>query len=77
MNDLAILNPISLVGRELRNGLNRRKDLWRSLKLLATDPALAGTVAEVAGSAAMVEAYEEGALADVDLLLSCGPEAPC
>ncbi len=76
MNVVAILNPVNLVGRELRDGLDRRQDLWRSLKLMTSDPVSAGTVTEVAGSAALVQAYEEGDLDDVDLLLSCGPEPP-
>ncbi len=74
MNVLAILDPLNLVGRELRDELDRRKDLWRSIKLLATKQDSVGTVTDVAGSAALVQDFEPGALDDVDLLLVCGSE---
>ena len=53
---IAIVNPISLLGQELREGLERHSELWSEVSLLTTDPEAVGTVTEVAGAAALVKA---------------------
>jgi aspartate-semialdehyde dehydrogenase len=65
---LAIVNPISLLGQELREGLERHAELWSEVRLLTTDPEAVGTVTEVAGAAALVEAYEADSLSGIDLV---------
>ncbi len=68
---IAIVNPISLLGQELREGLERHGDLWSEVRLLTTDPEAVGTVTEAAGAAALVEAYETDSLRGVDLVFVC------
>jgi aspartate-semialdehyde dehydrogenase len=68
---IAIVNPISLLGKELREGLERHAELWSEVRLWTTDPAAVGTVTEVAGAAALVEAYEADSLRGVDLAFFC------
>lgn len=76
MNVLALLDATTLLGGELRETLSRRHDLWRDVRLLTTAPEDVGLVTEFGGTAALVQAWEPGGLAGVDLLFSCGPHAP-
>jgi aspartate-semialdehyde dehydrogenase len=68
---IAIVNPISLLGQELREGLERHSELWSEVSLLTTDPEAVGTVTEVAGAAALVKAYETDSLGGIDLVFLC------
>ena len=68
---IAIVNPISLLGQELKEGLERRGELWSEVRLLTTDPEAVGTVTEAAGAAALVEAYETDSLHGIDLVFVC------
>ena len=74
MHSIAIFDPLSLAGQEIRRTLEARHHLWRELKLLSTDPEQHGGLTEVDGGAAMVSAYGEGELDGVDLVLSPGAE---
>ena len=69
---IAILNPTTLLGKEIRGGLAHARDLWSEVCLLTADPEVAGTVSEVAGAAAMVELVEPESLEGVDLVICCG-----
>jgi aspartate-semialdehyde dehydrogenase len=69
---LAIVNPVSLLGQELREGLERQPELWSEVRLQTTDPEAVGTVTEIAGAAALVEAYDADVLRRVDLVFHCG-----
>ncbi len=75
MTTLALVNPSSLLGNELKEALERSPGLWTELRLLAGDPEEAGALTELAGAAAMVGPCDREALAGVDLVLRCG-EAP-
>lgn len=68
---IAIVNPISLLGQELREGLERHAALSSEVRLLTTDPEAVGTVTEVAGAAALVEAYEPDSLHGIELVFVC------
>jgi aspartate-semialdehyde dehydrogenase len=70
---IALLHPSNLLGRELREALDRHPELWRELILLTTHEEEVGSLTEVRGSAAMVQAYTPEAMAEVDLVLFCGP----
>jgi aspartate-semialdehyde dehydrogenase len=69
----ALVDPTRLVGKELREVLDTRRELWSELRLLASDDDEVGTLTEVRGAAAVVGRAEPSALADVDLAFFCGP----
>lgn len=69
---IALVNPASLVGDEIRLALDRRRSWWREVTLFTTDADQVGAVTEVAGTATLVQALEEGSLAGFDLVFLCG-----
>ena len=71
MSTIAILNPASLVGKELREGLENRMKEWREVRCSATDPEEVGTMPEVLGAAALVQRYEPEGSKRLDRLI-CG-----
>lgn len=75
MTRIAILHPSNLLGRELRETLDRRQGLWQELLLLTTHKEEVGNLTEVRGAAAMVQSYTPEALAGIDLVFLCGPMA--
>jgi aspartate-semialdehyde dehydrogenase len=72
MSVVAILEPTSLIGSEIRQALNHRHDLWREMRLLTLREDEAGTLSEVAGGAAIVSMFEEDGLEGVDVAFFCG-----
>ncbi|MGB7492110.1 MAG: hypothetical protein WBN62_17405, partial [Thermoanaerobaculia bacterium] len=76
MTILAIINPQSLLGDEIKQELGRRKALWSEVRLLTTDPELIGAVTDFAGEAALVQECDAETLRGVDLaiLLHGDPE---
>ncbi|MEM8929624.1 MAG: Asd/ArgC dimerization domain-containing protein [Acidobacteriota bacterium] len=72
MTTLAILHPTHLVATELRETLEQRRELWRSLRLLTTDEEEAGTLLEARGEATVVAQVEDGAFDGVDVALFFG-----
>lgn len=73
MSTIAILHSTSLVGKELRDALERRMKEWREVRLLSTDPEEVGTLTDVLGSAALVSQYEPESLKGVSTVYFCGP----
>jgi len=73
---IAILEPTTLLGRELKEHLERHPELVRDLRLLTSDEEDFGTLTEVAGAAALVARADAEALADLDLIFVCGDLAP-
>jgi len=73
---LAIINPQSLLGDEIKQELGRRKALWSEVRLLTTDPEQIGAVTDFAGEAALVQECDAETLRGVDLaiLLHGDPE---
>jgi aspartate-semialdehyde dehydrogenase len=72
---LAIVHPTTLLGKELRERLERRRKLWDELRLLTTSDQEAGTLTEVRGAAAMVRRLAAEDLEGVDVAFFCGPMA--
>ncbi|MEM7357029.1 MAG: Asd/ArgC dimerization domain-containing protein [Acidobacteriota bacterium] len=67
MSTLAIVHPTDLLGVELRESLERRRDLWDEMRLLSTLEDEIGSLTEVRGEAAMVTKIEAGSLSGVDV----------
>lgn len=72
MNRIAIVDPTSLLGKELRERLERRPELCREARLLSADENEIGTLTEVAGAAAFVGRLDEESFDGVDLAFFCG-----
>lgn len=69
MTILAIINPQSLLGEEIKRDLGRRKGLWSEVRLLTTDPEQVGAVTDIAGEAALVQECDAETLRGVDLAI--------
>jgi aspartate-semialdehyde dehydrogenase len=76
MARVLLLNPLSLLGSEIREAMDRRRDLWEEVKLATNDAEQVGTLTEVAGAAALVESFAPGEGAPCDLLVVCGDPLP-
>lgn len=72
MSHVAIVGPTTLLGREVRDLLDDRRDLAERVTLLAASDEEVGAVSETQGRAALVAAADPEALAGVDLLFACG-----
>lgn len=71
MTRFAILNPESLQGREIKDGLARRPDLYDDLRLLTSELEEGGVVTQVGDEAAFVLPATRENTADVDVLFAC------
>lgn len=69
---IAIVNPTTLVGNELKTILHERGIPYAHIELIDTTGEAAGTLTEVANEAAVVTAASEEAFAGVDLAFFCG-----
>ena len=67
MSTLAIIHPTDLLAVELRESLDRRRDLWEEMLLLSSSEDEIGALTEVRGAAAIVTQLESGSLDDVDV----------
>lgn len=74
MNRIAIVHPTNLLGKEVRETLERRTG-WQEIRLLSTLEDEIGNLTEVAGAAALVQAYDEDSLDGIDTAFFCGPAA--
>lgn len=72
MHRIAILEPTTLLGRELRETLERHSVLGAKFRLLTTEEEEYGTLTEVAGAATVVTRADPDAVGDLDLLFVCG-----
>jgi aspartate-semialdehyde dehydrogenase len=72
---VAVVNPVSLLAKELRDALDRRPDLVREQRLLTTVEAEVGTLTESGGGAAVVQLCTAESLEGAELLFLCGPAA--
>lgn len=70
MSVVALVEPGSLLGQDLRESLDAESDL--ELRLLGVQEAGYGTLTEVSGDVALVQALSVDSLADVDLTILCG-----
>jgi aspartate-semialdehyde dehydrogenase len=71
---IAILHPMNLLGKELRETLERLPRI-SDIRLLSTREDEIGTLTEVAGSAALVTRYEPEGLKGVGVAFFCGSMA--
>ncbi|HRC84859.1 MAG TPA: hypothetical protein PK413_04550 [Thermoanaerobaculia bacterium] len=75
MNKIAVVNPASLIGQELRQELERRGGMFGDFELFASDEDEVGTLTEKRGAAAVVQRCEPGDLDDFQLVFLCGKAA--
>jgi aspartate-semialdehyde dehydrogenase len=75
MSVIAILHPMNLLGKELRETLEHRSSGWKDIRLFSTLDDEIGTLTEVAGAAALVQRYEPESLDGVSTAFFCGPIA--
>lgn len=75
MKVAAIVNPVGLLAKELREQLDKRPDLVREQRLLTTVEEEVGTLTESGGGAAVVQRFDAEELGGVDVLFLCGPAA--
>jgi len=77
MSVLAIVHPTNLLGKELRETLDRgvTGPSWQEVRLLSSLEHEIGTLTETGGTATLVQRYEPGSLDGVALAFFCGPMA--
>ena len=77
MATLAIVNPTTLLGKELRESVGSRPALAApEVRLLSTNEEEVGTLTEVGGAAAVVQRLDDAALDGVDVAFFCGGIEP-
>lgn len=74
MNRIAIFHPTTLLGKEVRETLERRSG-WQEIRLLSTLEDEIGTLTDVAGAAAIVQPYNPDDFDGIDTAFFCGPIA--
>lgn len=74
MTRLAIVEPMTLMGQALRDGLAVRPHLFDELELFTSDPREVGAVTEAGGRAALVQELQSESLTTFDLAIFCGPK---
>jgi aspartate-semialdehyde dehydrogenase len=74
MSKYAILHPTTLLGKELKETLERRPG-WQEIRLLSTQDDEIGTLTEVAGAAAVVQRYDPDDLHGLTAVFLSGPAA--
>ncbi len=72
MNAIAIVHPMNLLGKELRESLDRLPGFGGDVRLLSGREDEVGTLTEVAGAASLVARYEPERLAGVSVAFLCG-----
>jgi len=72
MRVAAVIHPTGLLGKELRERLERRADLCGQIRLLTNDEEEVGRLTESAGAAAVVARLDEASLDGIDLAFFCG-----
>lgn len=76
MTTVALISPTTLLGKELREQLEKRRDLAVRIELLAGEEDEVGTLTELGGAAAMVARADAETLAGADLVFLCGGREP-
>ncbi len=72
MSAIAIVYPTTLLGKELRETMERRAKSWNEVRLLSTLDDEVGTLTEAVGAATLVQRYEPESLKDVSTAYLCG-----
>lgn len=72
MTRLALIHPTGILANELRESLDRRRELWLELALLSDDEKEIGHLTEARGTAAMVKPLEPDSLESMDVVFFGG-----
>src|ERR1700738_4018676 len=72
---IGIVNPLTLVGNEVKSILRERSFPFAKLVLLDTTGKTAGALTELGDEPAVVVAASDDELEDLDLVFFCGPPA--
>lgn len=72
---LGIVNPLTLVGREIQTVLRERTFPFAKVVLLDSSGKSAGALTEIDAEPAVVTAVSDDELEDLDLVFFCGPPA--
>jgi len=75
MNRIAIVHPLTLLGKELREAIAARRPGWSDFTLLSTSEEEVGTVTEIGGAAAFVGRVTEDCLEGCRRVFFCGETA--
>ncbi|MEE8524813.1 MAG: Asd/ArgC dimerization domain-containing protein [Thermoanaerobaculia bacterium] len=73
MRRLALIHPTGLVAAELREALEKHRELWDELRLLSSVEDEAGVLTSVRGTAAVIQSFAADHLDGVDLAFFDGP----
>ena len=73
MTRLALIHPTGLLATELRDNLDRRRDLWQELRLFSDNSEDIGGLTEVRGEAAVIGSLDDASLDDIDVVFFAGP----
>lgn len=76
MTRLALIHPSGLLATEMRESLERRKDLWQELHLFSDDSEDVGSLTEVRGEATLVKQLDGTSLDGIDVAIFGGEIAP-
>lgn len=71
-SNFALVHPNDLLASELREVLDRRRELWRRIDLLSDRDADVGSLTEVGGAAAMVHELGDASFDDIDVAIFGG-----
>ena len=72
MTIAAIIEPMTLLGSELREALSSHLGSYSEIRVLTLDEESVGAVTEAGGRPALVQLADSSALADVDVIFDCG-----
>src|SRR5436853_2811131 len=70
---LGIVNPLTLVGAEIKTILRERAFPFEKVTLLDATGAAAGSLSEIGDEPAVVTAISDDELEDLDVVFFCGP----
>ena len=76
MTRIAILEPESLLGTELKEGLASRSGLWHDIRLLTRNPDDVGSVTDGPDGATFIQPVDRDHLEEIDLLFVCPGARP-
>ena len=72
MTVAAVVEPMTLLGSELRGGLTLGEKAYSEVRLMSFDSEVIGAVTEVGGKPALVQPVEGDAFKHVDVIFDCG-----
>lgn len=72
MRSTVLVNPTTLLGKEMRDTLGARRSAWSDVRLLSSREDEIGSLSEIGDAAALVARLEPGSFAGVDVAFFCG-----